>query len=156
MRFWTGGRTVTEQNEKRHAYKPFPRGDHAIIVRLCYDCDNWHAEDDSLLYNEGRKQDWASSVADLEARLAAETKARLDAELMQAVEAKSAERWLAHYQDAEAKLAAAEARAALADEAEDVFDFLDDHGAGLYSEPVNRWRKRYHDAIHPHPQEGQG
>lgn len=51
---------MTEQQNQgeRHAYKPLPRGDHAITVRLCHECDNWHAEDDSILYNEGRKWDW--------------------------------------------------------------------------------------------------
>lgn len=60
----------------KHTYKPFPRGDHEITVRLCYDCDTWHADDDSLLYNEGQKDAWEAKVSSLESSLA-EVKAEL-------------------------------------------------------------------------------
>ena len=52
-----------------HKYRPMPRGEHAITVRLCYDCDKWHAEDDSILYNEYAKAEWESVNRRLEAEV---------------------------------------------------------------------------------------
>ena len=64
---WRAEVAALTQEQPRHAYKPLSRGGvprhhGATLLRLL---DKWHADDDSLLYNEGHKREWEARIAAL-------------------------------------------------------------------------------------------